>query len=430
MISYPETLQIEPTNQCNFRCSMCLQSVWSKKRFKYVHMPKEKFEKIAKEAFSHVKRLVLYGWGEPFFHPEFLDLLHIARRYLSENSEIVVTSNGSLLTREIVDEILDNHLIDELIISCEGIESNASNHGHSLDQNTVHQNLIYLLSHKKRKNIRVGIETLIMRSNYKLLPEFVKFFSQMKVDFIVGSHVYPYLEHMKNETLYALISKEALSALEEIGDKGWELILEMTKEQWGLAFAINYEAKPASNQYLMLLQKTKEKQVLPNIPLYMRIKDSLPMLEELEEVFAKAQSIAKQAGVELELPPIFPVYEQRKCPYVEKNAAVIRADGEVAPCFKDMYDHQSFLSYHARPFSAYSFGNVFEQSLKAIWMSPEYVEFRERMNNMNETIPYCGDCPLSSNNCFYAIEDETDCYGNLPFCAECPYSVDLTRCIL
>ncbi len=49
---------------------------------------------------------------------------------------------------------------------------------------------------------------------------------------------------------------------------------------------------------------------------------------------------------------------------------------------------------------------------------------------MNKEIPYCGDCSLSSNNCFYAIEDTSDCWGNEPFCSECPYSLNLTKCIL
>ncbi|MHA1304251.1 MAG: SPASM domain-containing protein, partial [Candidatus Heimdallarchaeaceae archaeon] len=163
---------------------------------------------------------------------------------------------------------------------------------------------------------------------------------------------------------------------------------------------------------------------------FMIERKKLPILSELNENFKLAKKKAEEYGVELMLPAIYPIFADRSCSYVSAEATVIRSDGEVAPCFKYLYDHNSSLNQHERISSAYSFGNVFLESLEEIWNSKEYVKFRDRLNRFNEKIPYCGDCGLSSNNCFYATEDESDCYGNEPFCSECPYSLNITRCLI
>jgi len=435
MNGLPDVLQIEITNACNLRCEMCLHSQWPKDYKEQITV--DTFKSLAEEVFPHLKKLVLYGWGEPFMHPQFIELLRISRKWLPPESKILVTTNGLLLNKELIKTINEQKLIDELVISCDLMTSSSSNIsqesntlfiGHTA-ANKVYENIKSITSLPNR-SIRLGIETLVMRSNYKNLPSLIKECGNIGVDFIVVSHVYPFFPQLEHESLYSLISSEALPALEELGGKGWELILKITREQLGLAFHIQNANKPATAQYMSILTKTKERNVLPNIPLYMQIKDKLPLFNDVIKIFHQCNALADEMNLELDLPPVFPIYSNRKCPYVEKNATVIRADGNVAPCFKDMYDHRSYLSFHQRPFSAYSYGNINERTLKEIWQSEEYVKFRERMRNMNENFQYCGDCPISSNNCYYAIEDETDCYGNLPFCAECPYSLDLTRCLL
>lgn len=437
----PQIIQLEPTNACNFSCSMCLNS--SLQQETKLFFPLDLFQRLSQEIFPSIKRLVLYGMGEPLMHPSFLEMLKIAKANLSTNASLFFLTNGSLLTPKIIDRILEESLADEVAFSCETLTSkDSSKVGHSLKVNEVFSNLRYLLNHDHRSNIKIGIETVLMNSNYKYLPEMVKKLGELGADYFSVSHLYPYDSSLSEEVLYTMISKEALIILDELGESGWDFILGVTKEQFGkkmqLTFRERYKHKeniktkdrPYSEKYDKLLKKAKEMNVTLNIPLYMNEREKIERLQELQNIFSRSKDNAKDLGIELILPSIFSEFKNRRCPYQSIDATVIRADGEVAPCFKYLYDHNSSLNQHERATSSHSFGNIDSQPFASIWNGEKYRRFREKLNEMNKNIPFCGNCSLSSSNCFYAIEDTSDCWGNEPSCSECPYSMNLTRCLL
>ncbi len=419
---------------------MCLTSSWKGK--KRTFFPFEEYLKLAEEVFPHLDRLVLYGMGEPLVHPKFIDMLKVARKYLPPTATIFFTTNGSLVKPEVTDILLENNLINEIAFSCDTVAPEETEGiGHQSSDSI--SNLKYMLSHPLRKNIRVGVETVIMRSNFRKIERLIDYLTEFKVDYISISHLYPYYEFLTSELLYTMISKESLEVLNEVEENGWDLILRATQELIGEQMQITtrdhyhteieklpLKAKPAADKFNELMRKARERNVHLNIPLFMYEKHKFPIMKELENIFSIIKEKASKAGIELILPAIYPQFSERSCPYVKEEATVIRSDGEVAPCFKYLYQHNSNLNYHRRMSSAYSFGNVFKQPLKEIWNSERYVKFRERLNDFNNNVPYCPDCGLSTNNCFYASEDESDCYGNEPFCAECPYSVNITRCLI
>lgn len=441
MSDFPDVLQIEPTNTCNYSCKMCLSTI--RKRDKPIFFSLEAYQKIAEEVFPTLKKLVLYGLGEPLMHPNFLILLEIARIHLPPSAKITFTTNGSLLDSEKIDHILDNELADEIIFSCESIEEDTgSQMGHSLDEQTVHNNLEYCLQHKQRDNISIGIETVIMDSNYKELEKVVERFANMKVDFIALSHLYPFNETFEKETIFSMITTEALGILDEVG-LGWkEIVLGVSREKFAEQMQESYKAyythkdilkpkqRPISDKYQAYVKRAKEKNVLLNISLYLKEEPKRTKLEELRKIFEKCKLIASIKGVELILPSIFPTFEDRNCPYTTQKGGVIRSDGEVVPCFKYLWDHDSFLNSHSRYSSFFSYGNISNKPFLEIWNSESYSSFREKKDKINENFPYCGNCSFSSNNCFYVTEDTSDCWGNEPFCSECPYSVNLTKCLL
>ena len=439
--SLPKVIQLEPTNACNFSCLMCLSSSWQQKNKSF--FPLDTFTKLSEEIFQSIERLVLYGMGEPLMHPSFIEMLRIAKNNLSSEASLIFLTNGSLLTPKMTEEILENRLADELTFSCETLKSDEDSViGHAHNEKTVHSNLKYLLEHKSRSSVKVGVETVLMRSNYNQLPNLVKSLGELGVDYLSVSHLYPYNSTLLNEVFYTMISDEALSILDELGEDGWNFILGITKEQFGEkmqhTFKEQYKYKqniipkdrPFTRRYQELMNKAKEKNVTLNIPLYMNEREKINQLQKLQSVFASCKDIAEKYALELSLPPATSSFKKRSCPYVASEAVVIRSDGEVTPCFKYLYDHNSSLNLHEREASSYSFGNINSQSLTAIWNSDKYSKFRDKLVQINENIPFCGNCSLSSNNCFYATEDTSDCWGNEPFCAECPYSVSLTRCLL
>ena len=420
---------------------MCLSSSWQQKTANF--FPLETFSILAEENFHSIERLILYGMGEPLMHPSFIEMLKIAKKYLQSDASLFFLTDGSLLSPKLTDEILENRLADEITFSCETLSSDKDSIiGHSHNEKEVQSNLRYLLNHKDRSNIKVGVETVLMKSNYKRLPNLVKLLGELGVDYLSVSHLYPYNSTLTEEVFYTMISDEALSILDELGEDGWNFILGITKEQFGEkmqhTFKEQYKHKqnvipkdrPYTRRYNELMKKAKEKNVTLNISLYMNEREKINKFKELHTVFTSSKDIAVEYGIELLVPPVSPSFKRRRCPYVATEAVVIRSDGEVAPCFKYLYDHNSSLNQHERESSSFSFGNINSQSLSTLWNNAKYSKFRGKLNHMNENLPFCGNCSLSSNNCFYAIEDTSDCWGNEPFCAECPYSLNLTTCLL
>ncbi|MHA1870020.1 MAG: SPASM domain-containing protein, partial [Promethearchaeota archaeon] len=155
------------------------------------------------------------------------------------------------------------------------------------------------------------------------------------------------------------------------------------------------------------------------------------ILSDAETLLKEAKELAKRKGIFLETPPIFPELKERRCPYIERDAAVINVHGDVIPCYNYIHDSVSYIDGNMRSESKISFGNINTSDLKTIWNSQKYMDFRAMLkgDNFNKNVPYCGDCPYVMANCFYTKNNESDCYGNKPGCNQCLYSYNLIKCI-
>lgn len=107
-LSMPISLFIDPSNYCNFHCLFCPRSLPEYRQYvgKYTHFDLTLFERIVKEitAYGRLKVLRLYYIGEPFLHPQILEMISIAvKNNVAERVEI--TSNGSVLNAKHADGI-------------------------------------------------------------------------------------------------------------------------------------------------------------------------------------------------------------------------------------------------------------------------------------------------------------------------------------
>jgi MoaA/NifB/PqqE/SkfB family radical SAM enzyme len=95
--SFPRFLSLTITNQCNLRCRMCAQ--WSESGYMLSRatpsrdsMTLDDWKRVVDEAHSHGIQLVLIRGGEPFMHPQIIDLLdHIA----AHGMFTAIDSNGT-----------------------------------------------------------------------------------------------------------------------------------------------------------------------------------------------------------------------------------------------------------------------------------------------------------------------------------------------
>lgn len=115
----PLRLLIDPSDICNFRCNFCFQS---KGNFHGQKMSMEIFNRIVeqlREFEEPINVIHMYGLGEPMVNELLPEFVYIIKKN-SLAKEVAITSNGSLLTRKLSENLLDAGL-DRLSISLNGL---------------------------------------------------------------------------------------------------------------------------------------------------------------------------------------------------------------------------------------------------------------------------------------------------------------------
>lgn len=128
-LSTPFTMNIFPTNACNFRCNYCAQSLGpkilkDKYNFEYENMSMKVFETAVEQmkAFSKPFKLMSFmGHGEPLLNKNLPEMIRIAKKAgVADRFEII--TNGSCLTHELSKQLIDAGL-SALRISLQGLSS-------------------------------------------------------------------------------------------------------------------------------------------------------------------------------------------------------------------------------------------------------------------------------------------------------------------
>ncbi|MFC1538271.1 radical SAM/SPASM domain-containing protein [Candidatus Latescibacterota bacterium] len=111
----PVSVAIEPGNICNLRCPLCAAGAGTLNRPKGF-MRLADFKKIINGLPGSVTDIYLWGQGEPFMVPDFIEMIVFAS---SKGFRTIVSTNGHFL--ENADEIARSGL-DSLIVSIDGAD--------------------------------------------------------------------------------------------------------------------------------------------------------------------------------------------------------------------------------------------------------------------------------------------------------------------
>ena len=115
ILGFPVSVSIEPTTSCNLRCPECPSGLRSFTRPTGM-MEVNVFRKVIDQLHKRILYLVFYFQGEPFLHPEFLEMV----RYSASKKIYTATStNGHYLSSETAKKTVESGL-DRLIISIDG----------------------------------------------------------------------------------------------------------------------------------------------------------------------------------------------------------------------------------------------------------------------------------------------------------------------
>ncbi|MGB9708786.1 MAG: radical SAM protein [Infirmifilum sp.] len=425
-MAYPEVLQIEPTNVCNLSCIMCVRRTWGQQRFG--HMDLSLYKKVIDESVGKVRRIALYGFGEPLAHPLFPDFVRYARTRLGDNVFLHFVTNGTLFDPERARNIFEAG-VDQVAFSIDAPElGTLSRIRIGSQQYSVLDNLESAARLKGEYGSKLGIATVLMKSNYRLLPRLVEKAVQLELDFVVVSHVVPYHPMLVGEAVYTTASREAVEFYKSTGGR----IDALAKEAIYDAMLTHHKLVSSGKQqlYIQLVEKIFEKGYSVNADIARDAVARESILRDVELYLEAAREIARNAGIEIRLPSVYADSLQRSCPYIDEKATMILQDGSVTPCMDLAYEHPAYTNLHSKIIKAVRFGNVAEESLEEIWNKPEYVKFRKTRENLSKGVPWCGDCPFATKRCWYTESNQYDCYGNDVGCNECIYSAGLAHCIL
>jgi MoaA/NifB/PqqE/SkfB family radical SAM enzyme len=181
--SKPYLINSEPTSFCNLKCLFCPTGKGYNRSGGFAST--ELYEKTFRRIGRYVYLLTIHGWGEPLMHknlPEIISLAHENR------IGTVVTTNGSLLTKELSREIIFSKL-DYLLLSVDGASNESYQKyriGGSFD--AVVNNLKFLISLKKGSNRLTPFiewQFIVFKHNEHELPVAKKLAEDIGVDNIV-----------------------------------------------------------------------------------------------------------------------------------------------------------------------------------------------------------------------------------------------------
>ncbi|MCB0489568.1 MAG: SPASM domain-containing protein [Cyclobacteriaceae bacterium] len=111
----PASISIEPTTSCNLRCPECPSGLRSFTRPTGM-LSTELYKKVIDELAPSLSYLIFYFQGEPYLHPQLLDMIG----YASKNKIYTATStNAHFLTDDAARKTVESGL-DRMIISIDG----------------------------------------------------------------------------------------------------------------------------------------------------------------------------------------------------------------------------------------------------------------------------------------------------------------------
>ncbi len=181
----PFTLNIFPSNICNFRCRYCAQSLGTEYLKREYGLPPENMPlEIMKQVISQAaefpgrfKLVSMMGHGEPLCNPELPEMVGLVKRAgIAERVDII--TNASLLTPERSDRLLGAGL-DVLRVSLQGVTSGAykKTSGIKLDFDGFYRNLEYF--YKRRGKCRVYVKVVDTALEEGGKDEFFKLFGRI-----------------------------------------------------------------------------------------------------------------------------------------------------------------------------------------------------------------------------------------------------------
>lgn len=161
----PFVAHIEPTNTCNLACLQCDTGAGRSTRAKGF-MSLDLYRRIIESNARHLIYLVLYDQGEPTLHPDYIEMIRIAKQH---RLYVVCSSNGQRLADAVYARELVQSGLDVLMLSADGITQEtyaAYRRGGSLEKVKTALALVNEMRVQlRRRTPHLQVQFVVMRHN-------------------------------------------------------------------------------------------------------------------------------------------------------------------------------------------------------------------------------------------------------------------------
>jgi putative metalloenzyme radical SAM/SPASM domain maturase len=424
---FPSKLFVETTTRCNLNCFMCVKQNRGNEVREGDFSP-GLFSRL-EAAFPHLDALILNGIGEPLLNPHLESFIRGAKKLMPSSGWIGFQSNGLLMTHLRALPLVDAGL-DKVSISIDAIapeQFKKLREGGDVD--AVDMALSALNNAKRlcnRPEVKVGIEFVAMQSNISELPATLEWAAKRGVSFAIVTHVLPYDEKHAHEAVFCNITDQALALY-----NSWRL----KANEAGVDIQRYYEVRwrifnrtPEDQAVVDMVEAMKDEAEQMGIMLDVKklLNYEYQRLDEVTEIFAVAEEVAKRTGLELRLPELA-LKEQRKCSFVEDGSAFVSWNGDISPCYFLWHRYECFASGWNQTVKPKVFGNLASQDILQIWNNPEFTAFRRDV--LAYDYPSCASCGLAPCDYVQTDDFQQDCHiRNVP-CGSCLWCTGVFQCL-
>ena len=191
----PVTVSYEPTTACNLRCPECPSGLRSFTR-PTGNMKEDFFRASIEELSDKLMYLIFYFQGEPYIHPQFLEMVSHAHK---KGIYTITSTNGHFLNDENAKKTILSGL-DRLIISVDGttqeVYENYRKEGKLATVLQGARNIVKWKKELKSSSPHIIFQFLVVRPNEHQIEEIYQLASEIGIDEVKlkTAQVYDYQE--------------------------------------------------------------------------------------------------------------------------------------------------------------------------------------------------------------------------------------------
>lgn len=231
MGNLPSLYRVSLIEECQMKCPLCYREALTEERFQQLSkeaLPVPVFARFAQDALPFADRVVFGLAGEATLHPQFHQILSIAKQY---DVYTDVYTNGVLLYR---DDIADAFLryADCFTLSMDGATQDTFSYTRGISLKKILQQYSHIRDKQNTiqriKPLEFSFHVTLRKANIAELPQIIEIANEMGVYKVSGAHVAIYDPNDWDESLFNakdISDRNFVSAIEKAHEYGIQIDL-------------------------------------------------------------------------------------------------------------------------------------------------------------------------------------------------------------